>query len=162
SDRAAVDFDRRSYDPLVGFGRPETRKAGSAATALVDALAALKNGNLDDATSILQTWMDDESEEDDDDDAGPYETEDDDNVIAHTTQAGAAVPLSRIQAAYDEIRALPPTAGSNKALALLEPLLASTPGEREERGNPKPESSTSGIEIDSDEGLALQKRMRAL
>jgi len=83
------------------------------------------------------------------------------STVAHGAPAGAIVPARTAEQVYELIRSLPATAASNEALSLLEPLLQSTPAE-EERGTPKPETSTSGIKLDSDEGLELQKRWRAL
>ena len=155
SDRDFADFELRGYDPATGFAT-ETRSASAAAR---EALEHLGAGDTEAARQTLQDYLDYADDEDEED---PYDAEDSQGMIAHTTPAGASVPMRSIQEAYDEIRALPATEATNKALALLEPLLGSTPEGREERGAPKPDSSTSGIALDSDDGIELLKRMKAL
>lgn len=156
SDRSFEDFDLRGYDPLAGFMETRDDPDGKEYAAMQEAIAHLDNGDYDAARQALQSRLD-EAEDYDEQDGEAYAEEDSDGQVAHTNQGGAAVPLRAAERIYELIRQMPATAVTNEALALLEPQL-STP-ESEERGTPKPETSTSGIALGSDEGAELWKRM---
>ena len=165
SDRSFANFSLRNYDPCEGFvteisDESESRaqlNPGGQRDVVAQAIDRLAAGDHSGAQTILQNYLDGT-----DCDGGDYDTEDSQGMLAHTAQNGSVVVLPRsVERVYELVRSLPATAASNEALKLLEPLLTGTPAE-EERGDPKPETSTSGIEIDSEQGLDLQRRMRAL
>lgn len=115
----------------------------------------LCSGNFAEAEQVLRVALSPDQAED-----NSVYTEDSGGMTAHTVPAGAKVPVRTAERLYDLIRSLPPTAATNEALAIMEPLLSTPDEEREAESEAG--TSTSEIEIDSPEGLALQKRMRAL
>ena len=167
SDRDFADFELRGYNPATGF--TETRQdAGDYAEAIQEVIDHLDAGNADAAKQALQDLLDSA----DDEDADDMETEDSSGMVAHTTPAGASVPVRTgteigvvvevrtVQRVYDLVCELTPTAQSNEALRILEPLLEApeTPPADAGGGKSKPDSSTSAITRDSDLGREMEKR----
>jgi HK97 family phage prohead protease len=163
SDRDFSDFDLRNYNPEVGLvskheerddAELETRDDpdGDEVAAMHTALQHLADGDIDAARAALEdalTGADDE----DADTTGNAE----DHLVAHTEQGGAAVPLrAAINEAYEAVRELPPTSRTNAVLAILEPHLR-TPDD-EQRGEPKPDASTSEKGVDEDSLIDMKKR----
>lgn len=160
SEKNSVDFDDidlRNYDPERGFVETRDDPGGDEIAAMRAAIAHLNDNDPGAAREALEACLEtsdslepDDTDADDEGEGG--------GMAAHTNPGGAAVDLARaaINEAYEEVRALAPTRATQKILAILEPHL-STPDD-EQRGEPKPDASTSEIAAVSDSGIELQKR----